>query len=190
MVSPYQFVPPSSRRSVFWVLAAVSVLLLVVLNLAGANLVNDQAPYGIVSFELAGSTEKAGAILTSWNDAARISAAFNLVLDYLFMLAYATAIGLGSLVAGEALARRGWPLARLGPWLGWALILAALCDAIENRALWLVLNSSPGPGMLDYRAAGLARSCALIKFGLVFFGLFYLFYAGTVVLVRWLGVRQ
>lgn len=184
MVSPYLLVPRSSRPRVFWALAAAAVLLMVVLNAAGANLVNDRAPYGIVSFELAGSSEKAGAILTSWNEAARISAAFNLGLDYLFMLAYAAAIGLGSFLAGEVLARRGWPLARLGPWLGWGLILAAVCDAIENRALWLVLNSSPGPGMLDYSAASLARSCALIKFGLIFFGLVYLFYGGMVVLVQ------
>jgi len=190
MVSPYKPISPPARRPLFWVLAAATLLVMLALNLAGANLANDRAPYGIVSFELAGNTEKAGAILTSWNESARISAAFNLGLDYVFMLAYAASIGLGCLLAGETLARRGWPLAGLGAWLGWGLILAAICDAIENWALWHVLNSLPGPGMLDPRFPSLARACALIKFGLVFIGLSYVFYGGVLALVGRLSGRE
>ena len=189
MISPYQAITPSARQPLFWALAVVSVLLMIVLNQSGANLVTESAPSGIISFELAGSVEKAGAILTSWNEPARLSAAFNLGLDYLYMVAYALAIGLGSLVASEVLARSSWPLARLGPWLGWALILAAACDAMENGALWVVLNSSPGPGMLDYRWPALARWCALIKFGLVFAGLVYVFYGGVVAFVQRLSKK-
>jgi hypothetical protein len=190
MISPYKPISPAARWPLFWILVMVSLVVMLVLNLAGSNLVNDRAPYGIVSFELAGGVEKAGAILTSWNDSARVSAAFNLGLDYVFMLAYASSIGLGSLLAGETLAHRDWPLARLGSWLGWGLILAAICDAIENWALWQVLNSSPGPGMLDPRFPPLARWCAIIKFGLVFIGLCYVFYGGVVGLIHRLGNRQ
>jgi hypothetical protein len=190
MVTPYHAISPLSRRRLFWVLLIVTLFLMVAMNTAGAGLVNESAPYGIISFELAGSVEKAGAILTSWDRTAEISAAFNLGLDYLFMLAYAASIGLGCTLAGEAMARRGWPLAGLGAWLAWGLILAAICDGLENWALMGVLNSLPGPGMLWYGWPSLARSSALIKFGLVFAGVIYLFYGGAVLLVQRLGVRK
>lgn len=190
MVSPYQAISPRPRQRLFWVTLVMSLVLMVLLYVAGADLVNDEAPYGIISFELAGSVEKAGAILTSWDRAAQNSAAFNLGLDYLFMLAYAASIGLGCSLAGEALARTGRPLAGLGAWLAWGLILAALCDGLENWALMSVLNSLPGPGMMWYFWPSLARSSALIKFGLVFAGLIYLFYGGVVALVQKLGVRN
>jgi len=184
MISPYQAISPTARRQLFWVLVIWTLIVMVVLNLVGSILSNAAAPYGIVSFELAGSTEKAGAILTSWDQDARISAAFNLGLDYIFILAYSTSIGLGSLLAGEALANWNWPLSGLGAWLGWGLILAGICDVIENWALWVVLNSSPGPGMMDYRWPALARNCAVIKFALVFSGLIYLFYAVVAALAQ------
>jgi hypothetical protein len=184
MVSPYHAISPRARRPFFWVLLALSLLLMGILNAAGAELVNETAPYGIISFELAGSVEKAGAILTSWDRTDQIRAAFNLGLDYLFMLAYAASIGLGCTLAAEALARCKWPLARLGPWLAWGLILAALCDALENWALLSVLFSLPGPGMLAAAWPALAWTCAWLKFGLVFAGLIYLFYSSAVVLVQ------
>ena len=189
MVSPYHLISPPARWRLFWVMAALSVLLMGVLSSAGADLTNEAAPYGIISFELAGSVEKAGAILNSWERPQAISAAFNLGLDFVFMLAYAASIGLGCTLAGAALARRGWPLARLGAWLAWGLVLAALCDGLENWALLNVLYSLPGPGMLDASWPALARSSALIKFGLVFAGLVYTLYGGVVGLVQKLGVR-
>jgi hypothetical protein len=50
------------------------------------------APNGIVSYELAGNIKPAAEILASWDARAQLFAAFGLVLDYLFMTAYALAL--------------------------------------------------------------------------------------------------
>ncbi len=164
---------PVLRRSlVFGVSALASMVLMLLLNLTGSSLTTSVAPMGIVSYELAGSVEKATAILASWDAAAQRAAAFNLGLDYLFMLAYGLAFSLACWMAGDALRARGWPLASLAGPLATGAWLAAAFDAVENFALTSMLlvgaASAPWPEI--------ARVCAWLKFTLLFLGLVYAFY--------------
>jgi len=126
------------------------------------------APLGIVSFELARDWPAAQSILASWDEQAQLFAALSLGLDYLFMLAYSTALALGCVWAGERLRpRAGW-LAAAGVWLAWGMSLAALLDATENLALIRILfGAAVGPW------PGLAWGCASIKFLLVGGGLVF-----------------
>jgi hypothetical protein len=169
-------VSPTLRRRGLWVLLVITLLIMLLMNLVGAPLVNQQAPSGIVSYELAWRLEKSQAILASWDARAQRYAAFGLGFDYLFMLAYSSLFALACLQSGEALAKRGWPLAGWNGLLAASMFLAAAFDAVENLGLSIMLLEAPAnpwPWM--------AGACASLKFGLLFLGLVYIFYTLAVV---------
>ena len=168
MKSPYGNLSNQRRKLYFRISLVFTLFLMAALNIAGAPMTTDAAPYGIVSYELAGNVAGAQAILDSWDQDARLAAAFNLGLDYLFMPAYAFTISLACLWAGEVLKQRNWPLAFAAIALAWGQWLAAGLDALENLALTRVLltgATSPWPEM--------AAWCASIKFGIIALGILY-----------------
>jgi hypothetical protein len=178
MHHPFQAIPANKRPKVFWPLLVVTLFLMVLLNMEGKPMITPAAPLGIVSYELAGSVTKAQEILASWNQQAQLSAAFSLGLDYVFMLAYSSAIGLACIWTADALRRRGLPLASIGAPLAWGLWLAAVFDAIENVALVVILF-----GTLQTPWPEVARWCAIVKFSLIFLGLVYAFFGLVVSMV-------
>jgi hypothetical protein len=176
---PFDFIPPAWWARFFWLLLGLNIVLIIIFGFTGAPLTTEAAPYGVVSFELAGTVEKAEEILASWDAAAQLRAAFGLGLDFVFMVVYASAIAFGCGMASRVLEYNGWPLARLGNVLAWGAILAALLDVVENIALTTMLLgsvASPWPEI--------ARWCAILKFALVFVGIVYVIYGGVVVLVE------
>ncbi len=174
---PLKFIPPERRARFFWPLLGLTIVLLVVFAVTGAPLTTEAAPYGVVSFELAGSLQTAAEILASWDANAQLRAAFGLGLDYLFMVVYASTIALGTGMAARTLRRRGWPLARWSEVVAWGVILAALLDAVENIALLTLLW-----GTLANPWPALARGCATLKFVLLFVGIVYAFYGAAAML--------
>jgi hypothetical protein len=178
---PYQLILPKHRVAVFLSFLALTLALMIALLLIDVPLQTTAAPKGIVSYELAGSVTAAQRILDSWTPHARLYAAFSLGLDYLYMPAYAIAIGLACAWAAELLGKRRRWLAAIGVGLAWGLMAAALCDATENVALLTMLLSGvrePWPA--------LARGCAAVKFLLVGAGLVYALIGG----VAWLVTRM
>jgi len=172
MPLPLHFLSADSRRRFLWLLWPAVLVLLVVFAWSGAPLNTPAAPLGILSLQLAANLDQAEKIILSWDEKARLLAAFGLGLDYLFMLVYAAAFSLSCRWAAEALRTRRWPLAKAGVWLAWGVWLAALLDAVENVALLAVLL-----GTAAALWPRLASTCALVKLGLLFAGLVYLFYA-------------
>lgn len=168
MRHPFQAIPTSHERRVFIGLTVMTLVLMVLMNAVGAPLKNEAAPSGIISYELAGSMQNAQAIIASWDEPARLHASFSLGLDFLFLVVYSSAIGMGCLLAGKSLSRRNWPLVALGVPLAWGLWLAAFADAVENIALTLILFGNPAEWL-----APLAWWSAIIKFALIFVGLVY-----------------
>lgn len=160
------------RTAAFWLLAILTLIVMAVLQVVGRPLQTTAAPQGIVSYELAGAPATTQAILDSWDSNARVHAGFSLGLDYVFMPLYAATIALGCLWGAGVLSRRCWPLATLGKPLAWGVWLAALCDVVENVALWRLLV---GPVTAPWPA--LARWCAMVKFGLLGLGLVYVMVA-------------
>jgi hypothetical protein len=182
---PFDFIPPGWWPRFFWPLMLLTIILMFVFSITGAPLTTDVAPYGVVSFELAGSEANARAILKSWNTNAQLRAAFGLGLDYLFMVVYASTIAFGCGIVSNLLRRNGWPLSKWGNLLAWAVILAALLDVVENIALTIIIFgtvTSPWPEI--------ARWCAIIKFSLIFIGIVYVIYGGTVALVARLSPAE
>lgn len=185
MVHPFELIPPERRKTVFWGLFVFNLVVMVALNQVNALLQTEEAPAGIVSFELAGTPDAAGRMVDSWDKKVRLRAALGLGFDYLFMLTYSSTIGLACVWAGEALWKRKWPFAGWGKWLAWGLVMAAVLDAVENFALSKILLGaikSPWPEI--------SRWCATFKFGLIFLGLVYVFLALAASLIGKLAKEQ
>ena len=152
------------KRSLVLSLALVALIIFVFI-FTGTPLNTIAAPYGIVSFELAGSAARADKILNSWDATARERAAFSLGLDFLFIPVYAGTVILGIHMAAEKIQGR---LSAWRSWLTVALILAGLLDIIENIALLTILFQSPVTPL-----PSIAALCALPKFVLIIIGVVY-----------------
>jgi hypothetical protein len=155
------------RRS-FFTLVFLALFLTIIMQLVGAPLTTAAAPAGIVSYEFAGNLAGAERIIASWNEQDRLRAAFSLGIDYLYLVVYALAIGTACLKVAAAWQAKRPGLARLGHWLGWGQMVAALLDAVENLALVQLLLGSTAPIW-----PSLAWICAALKFTLVLGGLAY-----------------
>ena len=165
MSHPLDFIPGTARKKVFFALLVLTLGLFGVFRYLDGPLRVPDAPNGIVSYELAGTPEKADSIIQAWDARARLFAAFGLGIDYLFMPAYALTISLGVLMVLRK--RSGW-FAKLGAYVGWGALLAALFDAVENIALWRLLSGTATP--FCPRVASIA---ATIKFSLIILGILF-----------------
>ena len=182
MSHPFENLTSLQRRSLFLISLAASLFLITVMNLIGRPLMTEAAIFGIVSFEFAGDSERAFAIVDSWNQEARLTAAFSLGLDYLFIIAYSTAISLACLWTSDVTRNSNWPLDRLGSPLAWGQWAAGILDAFENLGLILILIYG-----FEKAWPELVYWSALIKFILVFLGLSYAFYGLVVYLIVQIG---
>jgi hypothetical protein len=181
---PYQ--TELARAPLFFVFClTLTVVLLVVLALTDRHLKSAVAPNGIVSFEFAGTVDRAREIVQSWGSEAKPFASFSLGIDYLYMVAYSTTIGLACIWASRMLKTRQWPLAGVGIPLAWGQLLAAGLDALENVALLVLLLVQVAPPwpQVAWGAAGL-------KFALVIGGLLYSAYGVVAWLVGRMGQVQ
>jgi hypothetical protein len=163
MKHPLEFMPVNLRKPLFYVFFALTILIFGVFRVLDQPLQTLAAPNGIVSFELAGKADSSQSMVDSWDANARLSAAFGLGFDYLFMPTYALALSLGLLLA---IGNKRNRYAVFAAWIGWGVFVAAIFDAVENYALWRVLTGdvvSPYPEI--------AALCATIKFGLLIAGL-------------------
>jgi len=173
--NPYNWLSPAHRKRAFFLLLALTLVLMAWLRVLDRPLQTPAAPQGIVSFELAGTLANAQAILDSWDAEAQVYASLSLGVDYLFMVAYASAIGLGCVLIGRSLSPRRKRLGALGGLLAWGLIAAGLLDALENFALIQTLL-----GSTEAMWPPVARWSATGKFLLIALGLIYALIAGGV----------
>ena len=156
MKHPLEFLPEKLRMPllVFFFAAALAIALVFRFF---------DVPGGIVAYEMAGNVKNAADLLKTWDEAARLKAAFGLGFDYLFMPVYALGISLWTLLAAGR--HTGW-LKSLGSVAGWGAFVAASFDAVENAALWQILSrgaADPWPMI--------AAVCASVKFFFFFAGI-------------------
>lgn len=124
----------------------------------GAALVNDTAPLGIVSFQLARTGVTAAAILSAWGGEGHAAALLNLLVDMPYLVIYGTLLVLLCRRAARTLPTGAVP----GRFCVHAAWVASACDALENAALLEQLN-----GTANDPAAAFAFTCASIKFALL-----------------------
>lgn len=166
---PYELLTISGQRRTFILLLILTLTVLAALNCFDTHLKTNAAPNGILSYEFAGDLPAAQSMIKSWGKQGQIYAGLSLGLDYLFLIVYAGAIGLGCVLLSEKLSEK-FAFARIaGAVLAWGLIIAALLDALENYALIKILLGSTEGFWLT-----IAWFCAAPKFILVGFGLIYL----------------
>jgi hypothetical protein len=177
-IHPWSWIPDRHQAKVFWLMLALTLGVMFALQLLGAPLVTQRSPAGIVSYELAGDIAQSQAMVAAWGEQGGIYAGLNLGLDYLFILAYATSIGLACVLVGRSLiAFPRW--AALGNLLAWGLLVAATLDAVENYALIRILLGSQQANL-----AFLARWAALVKFALVLLAILYVLCGFVVSILR------
>ena len=129
MKHPLEWIPGKNRKSLFFGFLIFTISILVLFQFLNQPLMTASAPNGIISLQLAWTPENTQAMLDSWNANARLYGAFGLGFDYLFMPAYALALALGALLAAGR--HPGW-FSRLGSWIGYGSLIAAVFDAFEN----------------------------------------------------------
>ena len=132
-------------------------------------LITPEAPGGIISFELAKSLEQSQAMLDSWDTNAKINAGLSLGIDFLFLFAYGIFFAIACFsVAKKFKDRINW-LYKLGVYLAFLQLVAALFDAIENVALIkLLLGSNNGIH------SSIAYYFVSIKFAIIAIGFIYI----------------
>lgn len=98
---------------------------------------------GMVTFELTGGQDRADEILAEWGEDGRDAARDQLWIDYAFMLAYGTFLGLAGARVRNLCRRRGLQrLAAIGAVALWLGPLAAGFDALENACLLLTVGGA------------------------------------------------
>jgi hypothetical protein len=129
----------------------------------------------IIAFEFARTPETARRLLDTWGPVKHSAAWESVVIDFPFIVAYATLLtGLVLLVARGSHGR----LQQVG--LGLALVpwVAGLFDVVENLCLLRILDV-PVSRLPDPLLTGLAAACAALKFALLIACVLYVLGAGA-----------
>jgi hypothetical protein len=143
---------------------AVTFLLLAVLTMINQLLISDEAPRGIISFELAATPEQASAMIRSWQDPGVVWAKASLYLDFAFIAAYLSF--LLKLTRQWMIDRPGVREQQVGRWAKILFCTTAATDVGENLSL-LVTLEYPQSTFWPMAAAILA----LVKFSSLLAGL-------------------
>jgi len=115
-MQPFAWLPEALQKRVLVGSALLTAALMAANFATNAPLENPEASMGIVSLQLAGSLAAAQEILASWGSAEQRWAILNLVIDYPYLLAYATTLGLGCVLIARHLPGPRH-VASLGVWL-------------------------------------------------------------------------
>ena len=177
---PFTWLSDSGQKRLLVVFVIVTLILAQGLTVLGEPLKQAASPWGIISFEFAGTLSAAQAMVAGWKaEGKEVYAGLNLGLDYLYLVCYTTTIALGCVLVARQFTSRLPFLTVIGNGLAWAQFGAALLDASENYALIQVLL-----GSTQALWPALAWWCALPKFIIVLIGLGFIV-IGSVGLILW-----
>ena len=168
-MTPAGLINLEKRSRFFWLLFALTMLVVIAMQITGQALKTVAAPGGIVSLELIGSLEGSRSIIHSWQGEAMTWAGINMGMDFLFLTLYGITISLGCLLTADNFRNHFQFLKRIGQWLAIGVLVAAFLDIIENVSLIALLV-----GNNHALLPAVARYCAIPKFTLVAISLFYI----------------
>ncbi len=172
-------VSSKNQKRVLLFSGILSLVLVVVLSVVDKPLKTTSAPNGIVSFELAGSFERAAAILNSWDAEAEKYAAFSLGLDFLFLFAYSIFFALVILKLSEAHGTKTNPFSRTGVPIAYLQFAAAFFDAAENVCLISLLFGSQNLSLAVF-----AFYFSSVKFGFIALGVLFIVSASVALIAK------
>jgi hypothetical protein len=158
-----------TRRRGLWISGIATAILLVALAVIDRKIQDSGGP-GIISFELAGTTDRATEILAQWGQEGKDAAKLSLWLDFLYLIAYGAFLTLAILAVRDAARNRGWErFARPGTAIALLPIVAAAADAVEDVGLLIVIG-----GHAATPAPAFAMAFAILKFAALAVALIYL----------------
>jgi hypothetical protein len=184
MIHLFDRLNPNLQKRLFILLLIMAILVMIIMNVIGEPLVTKYAPSGIISFEFAFSVARARLIISSWSPDSQLRAAFIQGLDFLFPPIYGVALGFGCLLSHKVLSTRRKPLSGSGIIITWGLVMAVICDYLENISLVALLF-----GRLQSSFPQIAGACAVIKFALIFIAIGYILY-GLIIGILARSARQ
>ena len=129
-------------RNLLIVTAIITLIVFFSLRTFDGPLHNSVAPGGIVSFEFSKDFDSAKDIINSWDDNAKLNAGLSLGIDYLFLVAYSLFFSISIYLISKRFQYKFALLRKIGVTLATLILVAALCDAIENFALIKLLIGS------------------------------------------------
>lgn len=132
------FAPPANLQRWFWVLLAINCLFIIASKWYMAPLSTDE----IVRFELAKDLTVAERIKQYWETYGKLNhAIIGIYIDFLFIVLYTTGMLVASLYFGRLSGHE--ILMRTGKFVAYFLIVAGICDVIENIAMLKSLQGTP-----------------------------------------------
>jgi hypothetical protein len=177
---PTQVLTRAKRAVLLGVSFVVGFVLWYALQQLDVPLETREARWGIVSLELSGTVERSQEIIDSWKGTALDNARSGLLLDFIFPLFYSTVMTIVCFWGASVFRERGFrKTAWLATGIAWLQWPAAVCDYVENVALWMQIR---GPIQDPWPA--IARDSATIKFALIAVGLCVVVGAAVVFVLR------
>lgn len=169
--NPFSWLSSRLYRTGLLISGLITIILFVVISIINTYLVTPEAPAGIISFELAGNINASLAILTSWNEAARIYAGLSLGIDFAYLISYGLFLSLACHMLSFRLSQtsRMIRFSEIGSFISWLPLVAALFDAIENTTLIFLLMGSKSEIF-----SSIANLFAITKFIFVSLAILYL----------------
>ena len=147
----------SRLRQLFWFLFLLTIAYMIWVRSYLQPLSSDE----IVQFEIAKTTTKAQAIIESWKQTGKYDAGVkSTYFAYVFMLLYTLAIAFGCRFVSAC--TRNEIMIKGGKGFAWLIVLATICDLIENIALSHTLH-----GPVSQWDVTVAYNLARIKFSIV-----------------------
>lgn len=148
-------------------LCALLVFATALMMFLDVPLQGEASPYGIVSFELAGTPHQALRILLEWRSRDALGyGRLSLIADFVYLIIYASFFSALALWVGARLGEATWSVRA-----AWAATVAAVLDIFENGVLLYELNRLTSPSPYPQLAAGLAIAKFLLLAGSAAYGL-------------------
>ena len=176
MKHPLAQIEPRLLGSLTIRFGALLVFATALMMLVDVPLQGESSPRGIVSFELAGTPQRALRILLEWKSRNALgSARLSLLVDFVYLGIYGLFFSSLALWVGARLGDEKWSTRA-----AWAATIAAAFDVLENGVLLYELNRFTSPSPYPQVAA----SFALTKFALLLGSAAYGFGGAVAVFVR------
>jgi hypothetical protein len=158
------FVPPANLQRWFWVLLAINCLFIVASKLYMEPLATAE----IVRFELAKDLRVAEKIIQYWETYGKLHhAIIGIYIDFLFIILYTSGLSVACMYFGRLSGHE--ILMRTGKFITYLLIIAGICDVIENIAMLKSLQDVP-----TRWSVLLAYDMATTKFSMVILSALYI----------------
>ena len=158
------FASPANLQRWFWVLLAVNCLFIIASKWYMQPLATDE----IVRFELAKDLGVAERVILEWETYGKLNhVIIGIYIDFLFIVLYTTGLSVASIYFGRLSGHE--ILRRTGKFVTYFLIIAGICDVIENIAMLKSLQGTP-----TRWSVLLAYDMATTKFSIVILSALYI----------------